>query len=168
MDKPSTPLVIIALLVLTGALTGCGYQLRRYPSDALFAHHTHQVKLVVTDPQAKKVIQQKLHLMGYVMTDDSPQANIGVQNLNIRQYELIGILTEIRLILTADVSYQIGTKTHRYTLQATRSYQYNKATVSASDTEREAIKDWLYQELAYKIGEQYRILLEQSPVQDTH
>lgn len=151
--------VIVAVATLV--LTGCGYELRRQ-----HINDTAQIHLNA-DPQAKKILSQQLYLMGYRNTDSQdPSAlpAINVQNLVIRRYELLGIVTEIRLVLTADVSYQIGTKTYQYTLQATRSYQYNKAAVSALDTEREAIKDWLYQELAYKIGEQYRILLEQ----DTH
>ena len=39
-------------------------------------------------------------------TSAEPIAAINISNLRFKQYELVGVLTEIRLVISADVSYQ--------------------------------------------------------------
>lgn len=162
---------VLLIGIIAAMMMGCGYKLRGSTNNTnLPSSHYDKIQLSVTDTKADVLIREQLQLMGYHVTTktgtqaDTPNATpaIDINNLSIQRYELLGILTEIRLILIADVSYQIGLKNHHYTLQATRSYQYNKAGISASDTEYEQIKHWLYQDIARQIGEQHRILLQKN------
>lgn len=165
--------VLMGATAIATVVVGCGYELRRNATDTSVSasHHTNQIRLSVADTTADALMREQLQLMGYHIIATNTQAVapdahtapvINVSNLSIQRYELLGALTEIRLILTADVSYQIGSDKHHHILQATRSYQHNKAGVSSSDTEYEQVKLWLYQELARKIGEQHRILLHKT------
>ncbi|MGO1781316.1 MAG: hypothetical protein ACTHZO_03010, partial [Moraxellaceae bacterium] len=70
-----------------------------------------------------------------------------------------GVLTEIRLVLSADVSYQTMEDDEPVTLSNTirveRSYQYNEASVSTDDQQGDQTRDWLYNSLARRITDQY-------------
>jgi LPS-assembly lipoprotein len=86
-------------------------------------------------------------------------ALIKVDNLRFRRYELVGVLTEIRLVLSADVTYDTYQNGQPVTLtnpiQVERSYQYNEASVSTDDQQGDQIRDWLYDSLARRITDQY-------------
>ncbi len=86
-------------------------------------------------------------------------ATITVNNVRFKRYELVGVLTEIRLVLSANVSYQTLENGKPVTLtnpiQVERSYQYNEASVSTDDQQGTQIRDWLYDSLARRITDQY-------------
>ena len=86
-------------------------------------------------------------------------ATIKVDNLRFQSYELVGVLTEIRLVLSADVTYNTYQNGQPVTLtnpiQVERSYQYNEASVSTDDQQGSQIRDWLYDSLARRITDQY-------------
>ena len=88
-----------------------------------------------------------------------PIAAITINNVRFKRYELVGVLTEIRLVLSADVSYQTMENGKPITLsnpiQVERSYQYNEASVSTDDQQGDQIRDWLYDSLARRITDQY-------------
>jgi LPS-assembly lipoprotein len=92
-------------------------------------------------------------------TDAEKTALIKVDNLRFRRYELVGVLTEIRLVLSADVTYDTYQNGQPVTLtnpiQVERSYQYNEASVSTDDQQGDQIRDWLYDSLARRITDQY-------------
>lgn len=85
--------------------------------------------------------------------------SIQVSNIQLHNYQLRGILTEIRLVLSADVKYHIiqnGKPTDvTNTIQVQRSYQYDQASVSTDNPQAEQIKLWLYDNLAERIADQY-------------
>ena len=91
--------------------------------------------------------------------DAEPIAAITVNNVRFKRYELVGVLTEIRLVMSADVSYQSVENGKPITLtnpiQVERSYQYNEASVSTDDQQGDQIRDWLYDSLARRITDQY-------------
>ena len=86
-------------------------------------------------------------------------AAITVNNVRFKRYELVGVLTEIRLVISADVSYQSIDNGKPVTLsnpiQVERSYQYNEASVSTDDQQGDQIREWLYDSLARRITDQY-------------
>ena len=86
-------------------------------------------------------------------------STIAVNNIRFKRYELVGVLTEIRLVISADVSYQSVENGKPVTLtnpiQVERSYQYNEASVSTDDQQGDQIRDWLYDSLARRITDQY-------------
>ena len=88
-----------------------------------------------------------------------PIAAISVNNIRFKRYELVGVLTEIRLVISADVSYQALQNGKVVTLtnpiQVERSYQYNEASVSTDDQQGDQVRDWLYDSLARRITDQY-------------
>ena len=88
-----------------------------------------------------------------------PIAAIDISNVRFKRYELVGVLTEIRLVLSADVSYQTIENGKPVTLtnpiQVERSYQYNEASVSTDDQQGDQVRDWLYDSLARRITDQY-------------
>ena len=92
-------------------------------------------------------------------TDAEQIASIKIDNLRFKNYELVGVLTEIRLVLSADVTYQTMKNGQPVTLtspiQVERSYQYNEASVSTDDQQGTQIRGWLYDSLARRITDQY-------------
>lgn len=85
--------------------------------------------------------------------------SIQVSNIRLQNYQLRGILTEIRLVLSADVKYHViqnGKSTEIINnIQVQRSYQYDQASVSTDNPQADQIKLWLYDNLAQRIADQY-------------
>lgn len=78
--------------------------------------------------------------------------SIQVRNiLSLQNYQLRGILTEIRLVLSADVKYHViqnGKSTDIINnIQVQRDYQYDQASVSTDNPQADQIKLWLYDNL---------------------
>ena len=85
--------------------------------------------------------------------------SIQVNNIRLQTYQLRGILTEIRLVMSADVTYQVWQtgqwKTVENSLQVQHSYQYDQASVNTENAQSKKITEWLYQNLAQRITDQY-------------
>ncbi|MDO4426711.1 MAG: hypothetical protein Q4B88_01135 [Moraxella sp.] len=147
-----------APLILLGALSlfGCGYELRGIHQNT--AAVPLSVSLAGDERALKDALGRELAMTGFVMTTNQGEPNIEIKDVQLRRYELVGVLTEIRLLLTANVTYNtpIGKQTHR--VEATRSYQYNEAGLSSLDSKSEQIRLELNQALARRISEQYRSL----------
>lgn len=121
------------------------------------------------DFAVKKSLTKQLSQLGsgVIGGDTSPKTttaspslpSIQVSNIQLHNYQLRGILTEIRLVLSADVKYHIiqnGKPTDiTNTIQVQRSYQYDQASVSTDNPQAEQIKLWLYDNLAQRIADQY-------------
>lgn len=153
------------LVIGTLTLTACGFTLRGTAASTL-NKASIPVKLVVpNDANAvalKHTLAQQLQLVGIEPTETSAQ-QITISNLQIRRYELIGTLTEVRLVLMADVSYQLSPqRTQTVSLQVERSYQHNEASVVTLDQQGNKAQMWLYDDLARRIAEQYRALIQQN------
>ncbi len=148
---------------------------------------THAVRLQLKDKYNSAIIRhelsQELKTLGVTVNDASDDAltpsskqpsrqsikkpasknnwidNIAIENVTFRKYELVGVLTEVRIVMTADVTYQVWQegvlKSHHQPLQLERSYQYNQASVSFEDKQSERIKYWLYENLAKRVSAQY-------------
>lgn len=132
-------------------LTGCGFALRGTTSPT-----PQTVSLNVNDPTLKTHLKKELALNGIKLADTTNQINI--TDSHIARYDLVGVLSEVRLVLTANVQYELNGKSHRHTLTATRSHQYNEAGVSSQDKEQAQVREWLYADIARQISEQVHTL----------
>ncbi|MBF0658183.1 hypothetical protein I6E84_12360 [Psychrobacter sp. SCQQ22] len=171
-----TALPMFTVLGATAALSGCGFQLRGY--DAPMLLDVAKTAVIIEDNRTafplKLPLTRRLETLGVDVISNmtaadvalnnkqasaDPVSVISVNNLRFRQYELVGVLTEIRLIISADVSYQTTENGKPVTLsnpiQIERSYQYNDASVSTDDQQGDQIREWLYDSLARRITDQY-------------
>ena len=166
-------LPMFAVLGTTATLSGCGFQLRGY--DAPLTFNVAKTAVIIEDNRTsfplKRPLTRRLEALGIEVVDsiavienanraDADQiAAITVNNVRFKRYELVGVLTEIRLVISADVSYQTLENGKPVTLtnpiQVERSYQYNEASVSTDDQQGAQIRDWLYDSLARRITDQY-------------
>ena len=169
-------LPIFTVLGAAGSLSGCGFQLRGYDSPMLF--DVAKTAVIIEDNRTsfplKLPLTRRLEALGVDVIDNmtltdvannNQNANtetistIAVNNIRFKRYELVGVLTEIRLVISADVSYQSVENGKPVTLsnpiQVERSYQYNEASVSTDDQQGDQIRDWLYDSLARRITDQY-------------
>lgn len=150
-------------------LTACGFALRGYetPVTAIAA----PVSFILGNKQEDFAVKRALHNQFKqlnIPTADAPNPStttlpsIQVANIKLQNYQLRGILTEIRLVLSADVRYRImengSPKVITNNIQVQRSYQYNQASVSTDNPQAEQIKVWLYDNLAQRITDQYMAL----------
>ena len=171
-----TALPMFTLLGVTAAISGCGFQLRGY--DAPMLLDVAKTAVILEDNRTsfplKLPLTRRLKTLGVDVIDNmtaadvannnkqasaEPIAAITINNVRFKRYELVGVLTEIRLVMSADVSYQSVENGKPVTLtnpiQVERSYQYNEASVSTDDQQGEQIRDWLYDSLARRITDQY-------------
>ncbi|MEN6670906.1 hypothetical protein AAJP47_11070 [Psychrobacter sp. B38] len=160
----------------TAGLSGCGFQLRGYDAPMLFG--ADKTAVIIEDNRIsfplKRPLTRRLNVLGVDVIDNmtasdvvtnnksvgaEPIAVINISDVRFKRYELVGVLTEIRLVLSANVTYQTIENGKPVTLtnpiQVERSYQYNEASVSTDDLQGDQIRDWLYDSLARRITDQY-------------
>lgn len=148
---------LVAVSVMT--LTACGFALRGINENSLKLAPAYSQVNIITEDNAlaygfKHKLATRLAQLG-VSTSSDANHTIMVQNLRYRRYELLGVLTEVRLLMMADVTYQINGNSVTHPIQVERSYQYNEAGVATSDQQGEQAKNWLQDNLAERIAEQY-------------
>lgn len=178
-------LAALPMMTVVGAatsLTGCGFHLRGYDTPLRF--ELAKTAVIIEDNRTsfplKLPLTRRLEALGVEVVDsmalientssntakntasnsDAEQiATITVNNVRFKRYELVGVLTEIRLVLSADITYETVQNGQPVTLtnpiQVERSYQYNEASVSTDDQQGSQIRDWLYDSLARRIADQY-------------
>ena len=168
-------LPMITVIATATSLTGCGFHLRGY--EAPLSFEVAKTAVVIEDNRLsfplKLPLIRRLETLGIEVVDgislierntinnsNAEQiAFIKVDNLRFKRYELVGVLTEIRVVLSADVTYNTYQNGQPVTLtnpiQVERSYQYNEASVSTDDQQGSQISDWLYSSLARRITDQY-------------
>lgn len=169
-------LPMFAIVGATANLSGCGFQLRGYDAPMLF--DVAKTAVIIEDNRTafplKLPLTKQLEALGVDVITKMTLADVAsnnqkigtetiaaitVNNLRFKRYELVGVLTEIRLVISADVSYQSMDNGKLVTLtnpiQVERSYQYNEASVSTDDQQGEQIREWLYDSLARRITDQY-------------
>ena len=164
---------MLTMLGATTVLSGCGFQLRGYETPLSF--EVDKTAVIIEDNRTsfplKLPLTRRLEALGVEVVDSiavienanrtnaDQIATIRVNNVRFKRYELVGVLTEIRLVLSADISYQTLENGKPITLsnpiQVERSYQYNEASVSTDDQQGSQIRDWLYDSLARRITDQY-------------
>ena len=183
VNKLATAIVAsLPLLTVLGSagflLTGCGFHLRGY--DAPMQFDVAKTAILIEDNRIsfplKLPLTRRLQALGVDVVDGismiesaanssvnnttaEPIATINISNVRFRRYELVGVLTEIRLVLSADVTYTTVQNGQPVTLtnpiQVERSYQYNEGSVNTDDQQGDQVRDWLYDSLARRITDQY-------------
>ena len=182
MNKLATAIVaslpLLSVFGTASLLTGCGFHLRGY--DAPLRFDTARTAILIEDNRIsfplKLPLTRRLQALGVDVVDGismiesaatssanntsaEPIATIDINNVRFRRYELVGVLTEIRLVLSADVTYKTVQNGQPVTLtnpiQVERSYQYNEASVNTDDQQGNQVRDWLYDSLARRITDQY-------------
>jgi len=169
-------LPMFAVVGAAAALSGCGFQLRGYDSAMLL--DVEKTAVIIEDnrtsfplklPLTRRLKTLGVDVIGNMSSEEVARNNqqagaesiaaIDIRNIRFKRYELVGVLTEIRLVLSADVSYQTMENGKPVTLsnpiQVERSYQYNEASVSTDDQQGDQTRDWLYDTLARRITDQY-------------
>ncbi|MFW2176362.1 MULTISPECIES: hypothetical protein [unclassified Moraxella] len=179
--------ILLAVVVPTlclSQLTACGFALRGYQNTSQTGTSQTQQRPVtqlafgnsVEDIAVKNALIKQFDQLSIKTHDTAPvdplkpkntptattlsTPYIQVKNIRLQTYRLRGILTEIRMVMSADVSYQIKDSTGNpknitNNIQVQRSYQYDQATVATDNPQSEQIKVWLYDNLAQRIADQY-------------
>ncbi len=166
-----TTLFRLVLIGLCAAqLTACGFQLRGYNST--LTQNLPKTQLIFgntfEDIAVKNALKQQFSQFS-IQTQDidigqksSSMPSIQVSNIKLQKYQLRGILTEIRMVMSADVTYTLpqsgAPKIVTTPIQVQRSYQYDQATVATDNPQADQIKVWLYDNLAQRITDQYMAL----------
>lgn len=156
-------LFLVVLLGITAGMSGCGFQLRtQLPSHTKKIAAPLQIYIAQGDKTLGEALSHQLYQLGYVPTlapQNTQNLDIAIHNIQLKSYRLVGVLTEIRTMLSASVHYRLpdGT-THTAPLVVERSYQYNQNDVGSSDKQAGQVQIWLYESLASRISEQYHAL----------
>lgn len=186
---------VIRLFTVFGlcqALSACGFHLQgQQPHVSANTHMSNistQLPVLIDAQTSKSAYALRLSLLKQLTrydadahiadTNDQQEqatlASLGVEAANrisiddvsIQKYQLAGLLTEVRLTMTAKIRYHIhnvhdtptthdGTFTHHRTLMVERSYQYNQTSVSVEDLQRTQTEIELYHAMAQRIADQY-------------
>ncbi|MBW4016507.1 hypothetical protein HG534_09360 [Moraxella osloensis] len=171
MNQPL--LRILLSSVLLTQLPACGFHLRGYdapmsqniPTTELIFHNSPE-DYAVKNALKKQLDQLSINTQDRVIDNKATNqsnatlpASIEVKNIRLQNYQLRGILTEIRMVLSAEVSYRAiengQPRTLTNTIQVQRSYQYDQGVVATDNPQAEQIKVWLYDNLAQRIADQY-------------
>ncbi len=149
---------LLAVCIMT--LSGCGFALRGTTDSLQVAPQYQVVELVVPDSQEALHLKRSItkHLTHMHLQTGLSTNQIHVDDIRFRRYELVGTLTEIRLVLSAEVSMNVGGRTTTTPMQVEQSYQYNEASVVVFDQQGEESKGWLYDQLGERIAERYRAM----------
>ncbi|WP_201545626.1 hypothetical protein [Psychrobacter sp. H7-1] len=173
----STMLITAVLLGSPLLLSSCGFHLRGY--DAPMAYSVGSTVLNINEDdivsfRIKRPLKQRLNAVGINVVDDIGRqinssnqlytSTIKVSNVQLKRYELVGVLTEVRLVLSADVIYETLNNSDgassapmivKNKVQVERTYQFDEASVSIEDKQGAQIQDWLYDNLSQRIADQY-------------
>uniref|UniRef100_A5WGI0 LPS-assembly lipoprotein LptE n=1 Tax=Psychrobacter sp. (strain PRwf-1) TaxID=349106 RepID=A5WGI0_PSYWF len=173
----STMLITAVLLGSPLLLSSCGFHLRGY--DAPMAYSVGSTVLSINEDdivsfRIKRPLKQRLNAVGINVVDDIGRqinssnqlytSTIKVSNVQLKRYELVGVLTEVRLVLSADVIYETLNNSDgassapmivKNKVQVERTYQFDEASVSIEDKQGAQIQDWLYDNLSQRIADQY-------------
>lgn len=172
-----TALLTAALVAAPLMLSSCGFHLRGYDSPMTYMAQTTSLSLNDNDPTSfrlKQPLTQRLNAVGVNVIDNIGRqinssdkqytSSIRVENVKLKRYELVGVLTEVRLVLSADVFYETLNNDQgqasepmivKNQVQVERTYQFDEASVSTDDKQGKQIEEWLYRNLAQRITDQY-------------
>lgn len=149
---------VVFTLGLSASLVGCGFHLRgTNPAVAPIAYQ----KLNFAIPENAELLEDKLSVylsaVGVQVAPASDAYVLRVLDYTPRRHELNGKLVETLLRLT--VTFQIEDAQGRVitaprTVTATRSYQYDVATVNTDDQEESYLNNVLINDIAQQIARQ--------------
>lgn len=144
------------MLLLVLAVSSCGFTPRGYlnPSQS---PPLAAVDIASDDVALTQALKRQFTLLGMQTVNDA-QSDVKLTHVELQRYQLAGVLSEVRLVLSAKASYAIDGVWHTYPIVVSKSYQHNKANLSVDDSEGEQALKWLQQTLASRVAEQYHAL----------
>lgn len=171
MFKFSTVLAFVLACSSALTLSGCGFALRGTDNTSAIAQNYRHVAIELDGKSdslgLERPLTDRLAMLGVSVSAASNNAKIAIKDVHFRRYELLGTLTEARLVLIATVDFYTvkDGKTHvqSRSLEVTQNYQYNEASVLGQDRQGNQAKLWLYDNLAEQIAEQYRAIAQPAP-----
>lgn len=161
----TTPVCILVCLALM-TLSGCGFALRGMDNTPIIAQNYRHV-VIELDGKAdsaalERPLTDRLAMLGVSISHAPSSPKIAIKDVHFRRYELLGTLTEVRLVLMATVDFYTikdgKTRVQSYPLEVTHNYQHNEASVISQDKQGNEARLWLYDSLAERIAEQYRAI----------
>lgn len=153
----------IYILFFSFLITGCGFHLRGSKKPTF---NNPNISLSVAQNKKNKRLKEqivlKLTRLGAVISENTDnheimvnKTKVNISNIKLTKHKLVGTLTEVRLILTADVNISSYNKAQRnQKIQTQRSYQLNQATVNTNNAEQDNLVSLMYQEMAEKVSHQ--------------
>ncbi|RKG33238.1 LPS-assembly lipoprotein LptE [Acinetobacter tianfuensis] len=149
---------IVLTLGLSAGLTGCGFYLKgTNPNVAPVTYANMSLVL----PQNTENLEEKLKIYlgaaGVTISNDANSYVLRVLDYTPRRLELNGKLVEtlLRLNVTFRIEDAQGNPvTEPRTLMATRSYQYDVATVNTDDQEQKYLNNVIVDDIAQQIARQ--------------
>lgn len=148
-------------------LAGCGFELRSVAQDSpkVAVPTAVMINNKIQHRPLEPILAHKLRLLGFTADPQSAiTPHIRLENVALKSHRLVGVLTEIRMVLTATAHYHLPNgQVHTAPLLVERSYQYNENDVSTSDRQAVQVQNWLYESLATRVSEQYATLYKGNP-----
>ena len=149
---------IVLTLGLGAGLTGCGFHLKgTNPNVAPVMYANMSLSLPKNADDLEEKLQIYLGAAGIKVSNDSNNYVLRVLEYTPRRLELNGKLIEtiLRLNITFRIEDAQGNPvTEPRTVMATRTYQYDVATVNTDDQEQEYLKKVIIDDVAQQIARQ--------------
>ena len=149
---------IVLTLGLGAGLTGCGFHLKGTNPNVAPVTYAN-MKLVL--PKDTEELEEKLNIYlgaaGIKLNNDPQSYTLHVLDYSPRRLELNGKLVEtlLRLNVTFRIEDAQGKPvTEPRTVMATRSYQYDVATVNTDDQEQKFLNQVIIDDVAQQIARQ--------------
>ena len=149
---------VILTLGLSASLVGCGFHLKGKSIDSIPVQYS---RMSITVPSNAENLEQKLALYlssaGVQLSDAKDAYNLRVIEYKPNLLQLAGTLRQnvLRVTVTFRIEDAAGKPlTDDRTILATRSYQYDAATVNTDNLEEKHIKELLIDDIAQQIARQ--------------
>lgn len=149
---------IVLTCGLSAGLVGCGFQLKgTNPTVAPVAYSKMRLALPAQAEELQEKLSIYLGAAGVQLSNSNDAYLLRVLNYSPRRLELNGKLVEtmLRLNVTFRIEDAQGNPvTEPRTVVATRSYQYDVATVNTDDQEQKFLRDVMIDDVAQQIVRQ--------------
>lgn len=154
-------LVIFLPLLISLLLPACGYHLRGSTSNPVQLAESYKHVQLIYDDKIDARIADKLTeslLQSGISPAQQSDNQIKISQLKFHQLELVGVLSEVQVVLNAQVDFKIQDRYIRLPLQVMHSYQLNEAAVTTNDQQGLQVRTWLQDILAEQIAQRYYAL----------
>lgn len=149
---------VVLTLGLSAGLVGCGFHLKGTNPTAMPLVYTKlQLILPATSSELEKKLSVYLTATGVQLSNAEDAYVLRVLDYKPIRHELNGSLIEVllRLSVTFQIEDRLGTPiTEPRTVTATRTYQYNVATVNTDDQQNKYLSQILIDDIAQQMTRQ--------------
>jgi LPS-assembly lipoprotein len=149
---------VVLTLGLSASLVGCGFHLKGKAVDSIPVQYS---RMSITVPTNAANLEEKLALYlssaGVQLSDAKDAYNLRVVEYTPHLLQLAGTLRQniLRVTVTFRIENAAGKPlTEDRTIMATRSYQYDAATVNTDNLEEQHLREMLIDDIAQQIARQ--------------